>query len=340
MIGHVARAASALALLLATVAGGRADPVADFYRGRTVEVYVGYSTGGGYDIYARALARHMGRFIPGNPTLVPKNMEGAGSLRLANWLANAAPRDGSVFGTIGRGTSFDPVLGQPGAQFTASDFSWLGSMNQEVSICASWFDSGVATFADLKNKELLVGAVSNNDDTGQFARVMNAVLGTKMKIVAGYPGGQDVVLAMERGEVKGRCGWSWSSVLAAHMAWWKEKKINILVQLALAKHPDLPEVPLVTELAQSAEQRQMLRMIFARQVMGRPFLAPPGVPAERVAALRAAFMATMADKDFLADAEKTKLEVNPVPGEQVEALVKEIYATPADVAKQAAAVLK
>jgi tripartite-type tricarboxylate transporter receptor subunit TctC len=340
MIGHIARAASALALLLAGLVAGRADPVADFYRGRTVEVYVGYSTGGGYDIYARMLARHMGKFIPGNPTVVPKNMEGAGSLRLANWLANAAPRDGSVFGTIGRGTSFDPVLGQPGAQFTASDFSWLGSMNQEVSICASWFDSGVATFEDLKSKALVVGAVSNNDDTGQFARVINAVLGTKMKIVAGYPGGNDVVLAMERGEVKGRCGWSWSSVLAARPSWVKEKKINILVQLALAKHPDLPEVPLVTDLAESPEQRQMLRMIFARQVMGRPFLAPPGVPAERVAALRAAFMATMADKDFLADSEKAKLEINPVPGEQVEALVKEIYATPPEVAKEAAAVLK
>ena len=340
MIGTMVRAASALALLLATAAAGRADPVTDFYRGRTVEVYVGYSTGGGYDIYARALARHMGKFIPGNPTLVPKNMEGAGSLRLANWLANAAPRDGSVFGTIGRGTSFDPVLGQPGAQFTASDFSWLGSMNQEVSICASWFDSGVATFEDLKSKGLLVGAVSNNDDTGQFARVINAVLGTKMKIVAGYPGGNDVVLAMERGEVKGRCGWSWSSVLAAHIAWWKEKKINILVQLALDKHPDLPDVPLVTELATNPAQRQMLRMIFARQVMGRPFVAPPGVPAERVAALRKALMDTTADKDFLADAAKAKLEINPVDGARVEALVKEIYATPADVAKQAAAALK
>jgi len=340
MISHIMRAASALALVLATAAAGRADPVADFYRGRTVEVYVGYSTGGGYDIYARALARHMGNFIPGNPTLVPKNMEGAGSLRLANWLANAAPRDGSVLGTIGRGTSFDPILGQPGAQFTASDFSWLGSMNQEVSICASWFDSGVATFEDLKTKELVVGAVSNNDDTGQFARVMNAVLGTRMKIVAGYPGGNDVVLAMERGEVKGRCGWSWSSVLAAHMAWWKERKINILVQLALAKHPNLPDVPLVTDLAQSRSQRQMLRMIFARQVMGRPILAPPGVPADRVAALRKAFMDTMADKDFLADAAKARLEIDPVPGEQVEALVKEIYATPPDVAQQAAAALK
>jgi tripartite-type tricarboxylate transporter receptor subunit TctC len=335
-----ARALPALLLVLATLAPSRAESVADFYKGRSVDVYVGYSTGGGYDIYARMLARHMGRFIPGNPTLVTKNMEGAGSLRLANWLANAAPRDGSVFGTIGRGTAFDPILGQPGAQFTASEFSWLGSMNQEVSICAAWHDAGVATFEDLRRKELVVGAVSNNDDTGQFARVINTVLGTKLKIVAGYPGGNDVVLAMERGEVKGRCGWSWSSVLAARPTWWKEGKIVILVQLALEKHPDLPDVPLVTDLAQNPAQRQMLRMIFARQAMGRPFLAPPGVPAERVAALRKAFMDTMADKEFLADAAKAKLEINPLDGDKVEALVKEIYATPADVAKQAAAALK
>jgi tripartite-type tricarboxylate transporter receptor subunit TctC len=339
MTGLTARIC-ALLLALASLASARADSVSDFYKGRNVDVYVGYSTGGGYDIYARMLARHMGRFIPGNPTLVPKNMEGAGSLRLANWLANAGPRDGSVFGTIGRGTSFDPILGQPGAQFTAGDFSWLGSMNQEVSICAAWHDAGIKSFEDLRTKELLVGAVSNNDDTGQFARVINTVLGTKLKIVAGYPGGNDVVLAMERGEVKGRCGWSWSSVLTAHMAWWKEHKIVILVQLALAKHPDLPDVPLVTDLAKNEAQRQMLRMIFARQVMGRPFLAPPGVPAERVAALRKAFMDTMNDKDFLADAAKAKLEINPVDGEKVQALVKEIYATPPEVAKQAAAALK
>jgi tripartite-type tricarboxylate transporter receptor subunit TctC len=340
MLGLMARVAPALALMLVTVAAGHADSVADFYRGRTVEVYVGYSTGGGYDIYARMLARHMGRFIPGNPTLVTKNMEGAGSLRLANWLANAAARDGTVFGTIGRGTAFDPVLGQPGAQFTASELSWLGSMNNEVSICASMSTSGITRFEELRSRDLLVGAVSFNDDTGQFAKVINTVLGTRLKVVAGYPGGNDVVLAMERGEVQGRCGWSWSSVVAARPTWWKEKKINILVQLALTKHPDLPDVPLVTDLATTDAQRQMLRMIFARQVMGRPFVAPPGVPAERVAALRKAFMETLADKEFLADAEKAKLEIAGVSGERVEALVKEIYATPAEVAKQAAEALK
>jgi tripartite-type tricarboxylate transporter receptor subunit TctC len=342
MIARTARIVAALVLAGPIIAPGpaRADGVADFYKGRTVEVYVGYTTGGGYDIYARALVRHMGRFIPGNPMLVAKNMEGAGSLRLANWLANAAPRDGSVFGTIGRGTAFDPVLGQPGAQFKGPELSWIGSMNHEVSICAAWHDAGIDSFEDLKTKGLLVGGVSPNDDTVQFAKVLNYVLGTKLKIVAGYPGGNDVVLAMERGEVKGRCGWSWSSLVTARPTWLKEKKVKILVQMALAKHPDLADVPLITDLATNASQRQMLRLIFARQVMGRPFVAPPGVPAERLAALRKAFMLTLADKDFRADAEKGRLEIAAVSGEEVERLVAELYATPADVAKQAAAALK
>jgi tripartite-type tricarboxylate transporter receptor subunit TctC len=344
MTGRMACTAAALALALASPLLepdiAHADSVADFYRGRTVEVYVGYSTGGGYDIYARMLARHMGRFIPGNPTLVPKNMEGAGSLRLANWIANAAPRDGTVFGTIGRGTAFDPVLGQPGAQFKGPALSWIGSMNHEVSICAAWHYAGIKSFEDLKTKGLLVGGVSANDDTVQFAKVLNSVLGTKLKIVAGYPGGNDVVLAMERGEVKGRCGWSWSSVVTARPAWIKEKKINILVQLALSKHPDLPDVPLITDLAANPSQRQMLRLIFARQVMGRPFVAPPGIPADRLAALRRAFMQTLADREFLADAAKARLEIAGVTGEEVEKLVTELYATPADVARQAAAALK
>jgi tripartite-type tricarboxylate transporter receptor subunit TctC len=340
MIGRMARAVAAFALVLAGLGMARADSVADFYKGRTVEIYVGYSTGGGYDIYARALARRLGRFIPGNPTLVIKNMEGAGSLRLANWLANAAPRDGTVFGTIGRGTAFDPVLGQPGAQFKGPDLSWIGSMNHEVSICAAWHDAGIDTFEDLKTKGLLVGGVSANDDTVQFARVINYVLGTKLKIVAGYPGGNDVVLAMERGEVKGRCGWSWSSLVTARPTWVKEKKIKILVQLALSKHPDLPDVPLITDLADNASQRQMLRLIFARQVMGRPFVGPPGIPAERLAALRKAFLQTLADKDVLADAARERLEIAGVSGEEVAKLVQELYATPAEVAKQAAAALK
>jgi tripartite-type tricarboxylate transporter receptor subunit TctC len=184
-----------------------------------------------------------------------------------------------------------------------------------------------------------VGGTGASADTDQFPRVVNGVLGTHMKIVSGYPGGNDIVLAMERGELQGRCGWSWSSVKATHGAWIAEKKLNVLVQLALQKHPELPDVPLVTDLATTDQQRQILRLIFARQVMGRPFLAPPGIPPERAAALRTAFMETMKDPAFIADAEKAQLEVNPVAGEELQKLVAEIYKTPPEIAKQAAQLL-
>jgi tripartite-type tricarboxylate transporter receptor subunit TctC len=191
--------------------------------------------------------------------------------------------------------------------------------------------------ADVQAKELIVGGTSASADTDQFPKIMNGVLGTKFKIVTGYPGGNEVGLAMERGEVKGRCGWSWSSVKSLHLDWVKEKKIFLLVQLSLEKHPDLPDVPLVMDLAKTPDDKGILKVIFTRQVMGRPFLAPPGVPAERVAALRKAFMDTMKDKDFLAAAEKATLEITPVSGEKIQALVKEAYdAPPALVAKAAA----
>ena len=330
---------AATAALILLPAAGKAQSPADFYKGKNVELYIGYSVGGGYDVYGRIVARHMGKHIPGNPTIVPKNMEGAGSLRLVNWLYNVAPKDGSAFATIGRGTAFNPVLGIPGAQFDGPKFTWIGSANDEVSVCAAWHTTGITKFDELLTKEIAVGGTGASDDTVQFPRVLNAVLGTKLKIVSGYPGGNDAVLAMERGEVHGRCGWSWSSVISTHKNWLEEKKINILLQLALEKHPDLPNVPLVTDLAKTEEQKQILRMIFARQVMGRPFVAPPGIPQDRAEALRKAFMDTMKDKEFLAEAEKAGLEITPVPGEQIQKLVQEVYNTPPEIAKKAGEII-
>ena len=333
-------ACAALAALLFLGTRGYAQTPAEFYRGKTVEIYVGYTVGGGYDLYARLLARHIGKHIPGNPTVIAKNMEGAASLRLANWLYQVAPKDGSVFGTIGRGTAFDPILGQKGAQFDGTKFTWIGSANDEVSVCVAWYASGVTKFDDVLHKELTIGGTGPSDDTVQFPRVLNAVLGAKFNVVAGYPGGNDVILAMERGEVQGRCGWSWSSVKVTHKAWIDERKINVLIQLSLSKHPDITDVPLITDLATTSEQKQIIKLIFARQVMGRPFLAPPGVPADRAEALRKAFMETMNDKDFLADAEKSQFEITPVSGERVQQLVSEIYQTPTDIARKAAATLQ
>jgi len=329
----------AAAFMVVAVSGARAQSPADFYKGKTVDLYIGYSVGGGYDLYARFLARHMSKHIPGNPTVLPKNMEGAGSLRLANWLYNVAPKDGTAFGAIGRGTGFDTLLGNKAAQFDANKYTWIGSANNEVSICVAWHTTGITKFDDLLTKELIVGGTSSSADTDQFPKIANGVLGTKMRVITGYPGGNEVGLAMERGEVQGRCGWSWSSVKSTHQKWYDDKKFNILVQLALDKHPELPEIPLIVDLAKTEEQRQILRLIFARQVMGRPFVAPPNVPRERADALRKAFMDTMTDKDFLADAEKAQMEITPVHGTEIDKLVKEIHATPPAVAQSAAALI-
>jgi tripartite-type tricarboxylate transporter receptor subunit TctC len=336
----LARGMATVLLAAIPVSFAGAQSPAEFYKGKTVELYIGYSVGGGYDLYARMIARHLGRHIPGNPTVVPKNMEGAGSLRLTNWLYGAAPKDGTAIGANSRGAAFDPLLGQKGAQYDATKFTWIGSANDEVSICVAWENSGVTQFDDLFTKQLAVGSTGVGDDTYQFPSVLNAVLGTKFKIVVGYPGGNDVSLALERGEVQGRCGWSWSSIKATRKPWLDAKKMTILIQLSLAKHADLPDVPLVMDYAKTDESRQIFKLIFARQVMGRPYLAPPGVPKDRAEALRKAFMDTMRDKEFLAEAERLKFEITPVAGDAIERLVTEIYRAPPAIAQKAAALVK
>ena len=278
--------AAVLVAVIAPAAIALAQSVEQFYKGRDMDLYIGYSTGGAYDFYARVIGRHMGLHIPGNPTLVPKNMEGAGSLRLANFLYRVAPPDGSAIGTIGRGIAFDPLLIGKGDAFDAQKISWIGSANNEVSVCVAMKDSGITKFEDLFTKELTVGGTGTSADTDQFPRVLNGVLGTHFKIVEGYPGGNDVVLAMERGEVKGRCGWSWSSVKTTHKDWLDDKRMIVLVQLSLTKHPEMPDVPLVTDFAKTDEQRAILKLIFARNVMGRPYVAPPNLPADRLATLQ------------------------------------------------------
>ena len=330
-------AGAMISLALAQIGAAHAQSVADFYRGKSIDLDIGYSVGGGYDLYARLIAHRLSDHIPGNPKIVPKNMEGAGSLRLANYLYAAAPSDGTVIGATSRGAAFDPLLGETGARFDASKFSWIGSANNEVSVCVASASSGFAKFDDLFDRQLTIGSTGAADDTYQFPALINAVLGTKFKIVTGYPGGNDVSLALERGEVQGRCGWSWSSIKTTRFNWVRNKRIIVLVQMSLTKHPDLPDVPLIMDLAKSAEQRQIFKMIFARQTMGRPYLAPPDVPPDRLAALRQGFMDTMRDREFLADAEANKFEINPVSGDELEALVKDVYRTPPEVVKKAAA---
>ncbi|MFL5129864.1 MAG: hypothetical protein ACJ8DD_06940, partial [Microvirga sp.] len=272
---------SAVVAALWLTSHAQAQSPANFYKGKNVEVYVGYSVGGGYDLYARMLARHMGKHIPGNPTVLTKNMEGAGSLRLANWLYRVAPKDGTVFGIIGRGTGFDPLLGNKSAQFDATKFTWIGSANNEVSICVAWHTSGVTNFSELLTKELVVGGTSASADTDQFPKIVNGVLGAKFKIVTGYPGSREITLALERGEVQGACGIGWTGIEAMHPEWFARDTIRVLVQLSTKGHPDLNKrgVPRAADLARSDDDRRVIELVFSQGLYGRPFIMPPGVPA-------------------------------------------------------------
>lgn len=309
--------------------------VAKFYKGKQMTIFVGFSAGGGYDLYARILSRHMGRHIPGNPRMVVKNRTGAGSMTLANALYATLPKDGTILAEIGRGLPTEPLFGNKKAKFDPVKFTWIGSMNNEVSTCVAWHKVPVNTWEDMVSRGMLVGGVGRGTDTDAFPIVLNNVLGTKLRLITGYPGGNDINVAYQRGEVEGRCGWSWSSIVTTRAKWLKDKKIKVLIQMATAKHPDLPTVPFVMDLAKTKKDKQILKLIFSRQLWGRPFLAPPGIPPERAKALQAAFDATMKDKKFLAETKKIKLEINPVTGSEIEKGIKELYAYPKEIVEAA-----
>ena len=329
--------AVAVVSLLLGCASALADPVADFYSGKTVRIQVGFGPGGGYDIYARTLARHMARYIPGNPSVIVQNMPGAGSLKVVNFLYGVAPKDGTVFGTFARGIVLEPLLGHSeGIQFEAPKFNWIGSIANEVSVCAFTSASGIRTWQDMQTKSYAIGSSGGGADSDVFPTVLRNMFRLPLKLVSGYQGGgADLVLAMERNEIDGRCGWSWTSLLSQHKRLYDSKSINVVVQLALAKHEDLADVPLVTDLTNEPRQKAALKLIFSRQNIARPFAAPPGVPEERVRALRSAFDATMRDPDFFLEAKKLDLEVRPVSGGEVGRLLDELYASPVDVVQLA-----
>jgi tripartite-type tricarboxylate transporter receptor subunit TctC len=312
-----------------------AQSTADFFKGKQIDLLIGYTAGGGYDVYARMIARYMGAHIPGGPTIVPKNKPGAGSLLVANEMYSLSPKDGTVLGTFGRGNFLEALWGNPAAKFDPTKLSWIGSANNEVSVCAFMTSAGISTTEQFLTKEIVVGGTGPGADTDLFPMVMNNVLGTHYRLITGYPGGNDINLAMERGEVQGRCGWSWSSVVATRPQWLKDKTIYIAGQIALNKHPELPNVPLVLDLAKNQHDRDVLEVVFSGQPMGRPYAAPPGLPSDRLQALRDAFDATMADKDFLAEADKAKLEITPVDGDAVQKIVDTVAAKPKDILQQA-----
>ena len=323
-----------LAAFIATPA--QSQSVEEFYAGKALTLYIGFSVGGGGDVYGRLVARHIGKFIPGQPAVVPVNMGGAGGLSLMNWLNAAAPKDGSAIATVNRGIVFLPLVGAgQSAFFDPRTFTWIGNATDEVLICVAMARTGITTFEQTLERELIVGSTGPGAGEYDFPRLVRAVLGAQFRSISGYPGGNEINLAMERGEVDGRCGWSWSSVRSTRQHWLDEGTINILLQLALRKHPDLPDVPLVMDLAESDEERQVLRLMMMRLALGRPFLAPPGVPADRAAALRSAFDVMVTDPAFLAEAERLRLEINPISGAEIEALLAEAYATPAHIVERA-----
>jgi tripartite-type tricarboxylate transporter receptor subunit TctC len=336
---HILGAAAGLALVLAPATLARADAVADFYRGRSLALIIGYSAGGGYDAYGRVVARHLGKHVPGNPAVVAQNMPGAGSLRAANFLFNVAPKDGTTIAHFSRGLAMEPLIGTSSTQFDARKFSWLGSGTDEVSICATWHTSRVKSWNDMLTIPFTVGGEGSGSDPDIFAAVVRNAFGVKLKLVSGYPGTAEVALAIERGEVDGRCGWSWSSLKLTKPDWIANKRINLITQLALAKSPELPDVPLIFEFATTDRQRQILRLVLSRQSMARPFAAPPDLPDDRKEALRLAFARTMADPEFLAEAKQRGLEVNPVTGADIDKLVGELYQTPAAVIAEVRAIV-
>jgi tripartite-type tricarboxylate transporter receptor subunit TctC len=314
--------------------GARSAGVEEFYKGRTVSLIIGYSAGSGYDIYARVLARFIGKYIPGNPSIVSQNMPGAGSLKAAMYVHGVAPKDGSVIATIGRSAPIEPLLGD--AQFDGRSFTWLGSIASNSSLCTSWHTTAIKSWPDAMTKPFALAGEGSGSDPDNFARILKNVFGAKVRLVTGYPGGTEMNLAIERGEVDGRCGWSWDSIKSTRPDWLRDKKINLLAVFSLQKAADIPsEVPLIGDLATSDEQRQILRVHLAGQALGRPFFTSPGVPADRKAALRAAFDATMKDPDFVAEITRVKLEVNPASGAEIDRLLAEVYAMPKDVLEKA-----
>jgi tripartite-type tricarboxylate transporter receptor subunit TctC len=330
----------AAAILGGAAGASHADPVANFFRGKTVTVVVGYSAGGGYDIFARALARHIGEHIPGDPSVIVEDMPGAGSIVAANYLYNVAPRDGTVFGTFARGVAMEPLIGTSKTMYDATKFGWLGSASYESSVCAFSHQAGVKTWDDVLHKEVTVSGEGSGSDPDTYATMARNLFGAKFRLVTGYPGGDEMTMAIDRGEVDGRCGWSWSSIKATRPDWVSgPNKLDVVLQMTLDRAPDLPNAPTVLEIAKTPQQRQIVKLIVSRQLVARPFAAPPGLPPARQAALVKAFADTMADPAYILDAHRVGVEVSPVSAQRVAQLVDDLYATPPAVIAQAKAVI-
>lgn len=304
------------------------DEVADFYRGKRMTMYIGSSPGDGTDLYGRLIASHMGRYIPGNPQIGPSNVPGANGLIAANQLYNTASRDGLSIGTFSRYAAFEALWNNPAARFAPERFNWIGNVNIDVSVCITWHSAGVKNLADFMNRDLKMGATNES-----HVNILNNLFGAKLHAIKGYPGGNEVNLALERGEVDGRCNIAWSALVATRPDWVRDKKVDVLIQFSHKKVPELAHVALVTDLIKTEEQKQIINLILAAQLMARLVVAPPDVLPVRVAALRKAFDETMNDKAFLSEAARLGAPVEPVAGIEIQQLVEDISRTPPDVVK-------
>ena len=329
-----------LAALVAALVGfapalAHADSVEDFYKGKKIEVMIGFGSGEAYDTYARILARYMPKYLPGNPLFLPEDMPGAGSLIAANTIYNIAPKDGTAFGTAHRFVPLMPLLGVEGPKFDPLKFTYLGSMNRENTICISWKGSGINTIDDAKTHQFTVGTTGAGAELTTFNATVSHLLGLNLKVVSGYKTSLEVDLAMQRGEIQGRCGASWGTIKNTEPDWLANKKINILLQLGLTKDPELADVPLFGDLVTNPQDRQALQLMLAPAEIGRPFFAPPGIPADRAAALRAAFDAAVKDPALIEEANKRRLGISPVSGADMQALIARAYQAPQAVIERA-----
>ena len=337
------RASVTLCILFASLALAHsvsAQSVADFYKGKILNVVVGAGEAGTNTAYARVIADFLPKYLPGNPTAVVRTMPGAGGLKAANYMYDVAPKDGTAYAVVQRGIIAQPLFGIEQATFDPTKINWIGSTAREVSVGVVWAATTEArTIQDAKEKQIIVGSQGAGSQPGLFPLVLNHFLGTKFKVVHGYKSGTELTLAMERGEVQGRIGWSWGSLKSRSAEWIRDKKIRVLVQMGLERSADLPDVPLALDLAKSPEDRDALNLIFASTTIGWPTMMPPNVPADRLQAMRDAFDKTMRDPQFVAQAEGQGLEIDPMSGQEIQAIIGRMYAMPRPVVERARVVI-
>jgi len=328
--------AYALACIAASIAGtAAADPVAEFYKGKQMQFVIRSNVGGGYDQYSRLLGRHIVKHIPGNPTMLPVNMPGGGGLKAANYVAAVAPKDGTILTMVSQGLPMDQALGlNKGLQADMKTFNWVGNMSDSNQVTVTWHSSPTKTIEDAMQRETVIGATGAGSISTQIPAVLNNVLGTKFKVIFGYPGGSDINLAMERGEVEGRATNPWASYVSTTPHYISEKRLNLLVQVGMRKDADLPNVPLMRDLGKTADDKAILDYVSKAVSVGRPVGTTPGVPADRVAALRKAFDATLKDAEFKAEADKQKMEISPMTGAELQELIESLIDAPDSLLKK------